>query len=263
MTYIDAILLGILQGLTEFLPVSSDGHLVVVQYVLGYRESLMAFDVFIHIGTLIAVILYYRRKIATLATGVFDSTGGHAARRLVLLIVLASIPTAAIGLGLKDLVEGLFTSPVAAALGWLFTGGILLLADRAAVGTRGVDMITPLDAILMGAAQGVAVLPGVSRSGSTVAVGIFRGLRANDAADFSFLIAIPAIIGASLLQLGDLGELSGDSWSIYLTGGVVAGVVGYAAIWGLLKLLERRIIQPFGWYCVVAALVTLIWYGVR
>ncbi|MBI5059044.1 undecaprenyl-diphosphate phosphatase [candidate division KSB1 bacterium] len=263
MSYLDAILLGVLQGITEFLPISSDGHLVVVQQLLGFEHSLLAFDVFIHLGTLLAVVIYYRREIASIAAGFFRREGGDAARRLVGLIVLASIPTALIGLGLKALVEDLNTSALAAALGWLVTGLVLLSTERAKHTPRSMTDIRALDALLIGIAQGIAVLPGVSRSGSTVAVGMFRGIRAGEAANFSFLMSIPAVAGAALLEAGDLNGVASDEWPVYIVGGITAGIVGYLAIWGLLKLLARRVIKPFGWYCIAAAAVTLMTIGVR
>lgn len=250
-------MLGILQGITEFLPISSDGHLVVVQQLLGFEHSLLSYDIFIHIGTLLAVVIFYRRDLLNLAVGVLVKRES-AALRLLGLLMAASVPTAIIGLALKKLVEDLNTSALAAALGWLVTGALLLSASRVKHAPRTQNDLRLADALLMGIAQGIAVLPGVSRSGSTVATGLFRGVQASDAANFSFLMSIPAVAGAVLLSLDDLHGLTSHDWSVYLTGGITAALVGFAAIWGLLKLLRRRIIAPFGWYCLIAGILTII-----
>ncbi len=224
----------------------------------------MAFDVFIHLGTLVAVIIYYRERISGLAmSAIANRENGADARKIIGMIAIASIPTAIIGFGLKHWVENLYSSPMAAAMGWIFTGSILLVAGSFRAGTKTINKIGFVDSLLIGIAQGIAVLPGVSRSGSTVAVGIFRGIKAPDAANFSFLMAIPAILGASSLQLDDLEGLSNHEWLVYLTGGVVAALVGYVAIWWLLKLLERRVIRPFGWYCLIAGCITILWYSMK
>jgi undecaprenyl-diphosphatase len=257
LSILDSILLGILQGITEFLPVSSDGHLVVVQQMLGFEHSLLAYDVFIHIGTLLAVIAYYHRELIQLVVGVFGGANAAPNRRLLSLLVVASLPTAIIGLALKSLVHDLNTSALAAALGWLVTGVILLMASRTQIATNSAREISYQDALLMGIAQGIAVLPGVSRSGSTVATGLFRGIQAPAAANFSFLMSIPAVAGALLLQIDDLHGLTQHDWSVYITGGIAAALTGFVAIWGLLKLLNRRIIAPFGWYCLLAGVVTI------
>lgn len=257
MTYLDSILLGILQGITEFLPVSSDGHLVVVQQLLGYKQSLLAFDVFIHIGTLLAVIIYYRRELTALTVGLFGGENSIRSRRTVALLIVASIPTAIIGLALKPLVEELNISALAAALGWLVTGVVLLSASRVKTATREMNSLNYTDALLMGIAQGIAVLPGVSRSGSTVATGLFRNIQAPAAANFSFLMSIPAVAGAVALKSDDLQGLTATDWNVYLVGGLSAAIVGFVAIWGLLKLLNKRVIAPFGWYCLAAGAITL------
>ena len=257
MTYSDAVLLGIIQGLTEFLPISSSGHLVVAQHFLGLRQML-AFDVFIHLGTLAAVVTYYRREVANMALSIVYPSRTKNARRLLFLILVACIPTAVIGLGFQAFLEGQFESPAAVGIDWIITAGLLFAASRMREGFEVADRMPIADALLIGLFQGIAILPGVSRSGSTLAAGVICGLRPKESANFSFLLSIPAILGATLLQFNDLRGLSGSEWNVYLVGGIVAAIAGYAAIWVMLKLLQRRIIQPFAWYCVIASLLLMM-----
>jgi undecaprenyl-diphosphatase len=258
MSLPDTIVLGILQGLTEFLPVSSSGHLVVLQYLLGLGQPMLAYDVLLHIGTLIAVVAYFRREVAGMAVSLVAPARFPAGRRLVFMIVAASVPTAIIGLSFESLVETTFQTPAAVALFWVLTAGLLFGVSRISGSGKGIEEITLTDALLIGLFQGVAVLPGVSRSGATIVMGMICGLRPKDAAAFSFLLSIPAILGAVVLQAKDLRGVGGAESGLYVTGAVIAAVTGYVAIWILLKLLQKRVIRPFAWYCLAAAVVTLI-----
>jgi undecaprenyl-diphosphatase len=258
MTFFDALWLGIVQALTEFLPVSSSGHLVVLQHLFGLTEPMLAFDVVLHVGSLVAVVVFYRRRLWRLVVSIFQPSHAPGGRHLILMILLASIPAAVVGVGLEALFEELFSSPSAVAVFWLLTAGLLFGASRVSEGRKSADDVTASDALLIGLFQAVAILPGVSRSGATIVAAILCGLRAKEAADFSFLIYIPAILGATVLKLGDLSGTAHSELVVYGFGAVVAAVVSYGAISLLLRLLQRRVIQPFAWYCLGASALTLL-----
>lgn len=258
MSLAEALALGIVQALTEFLPVSSSGHLVLFQYLFGLHEPLLAFDVLLHAGSLLAVVLYYRKIVAETAISVFRPDRAPHGRRLIVLIVIASLPAAVIGLGFEDLIASLFQSPAAVGLFWLLTAALLFAAAKSASGNRTLADLTMPEALLIGLFQGLAILPGVSRSGATIVIGMIIGLQPKEAANFSFLIYIPAIFGALLLQSGDLAGTDPSQMRSFLAGAVAAAIVSYLAIAVLLRLLQRRVIRPFAWYCLAAGLATLI-----
>jgi undecaprenyl-diphosphatase len=258
MSFFDAILLGIVQGITEFLPISSSGHLVVMQQLLGFRQPLLAFDVLLHVGSLIAVVAYYRRELWHLSLSTVAPARAPDGRKLILLIILATIPTGLIALGYKSFVEQQFESTAAVGIFWLLTAGLLFGISRMTQGTKTVANMTIADALLIGLFQGIAVLPGVSRSGATLVMGVMCSLQPKEAAKFSFLIALPAIVGAVVLQRHDLAGLQGPDTVVYVIGALVSTVVSYAAIWSLLKLLQKRIIRPFAWYLLAAGLAVMI-----
>lgn len=186
MSYWDAIILGIAQGLTEFLPVSSSGHLVVLQNLLGFREPLLTFDIMVHLGTLAAVPIYYRKKLLSLVTGLFGSARAQAVRTIV-LIGIATVPAVVIGLAFKDAIEGAFGDPLFVALMWFLFGILAIVSTRWTKGTREFESLSFFEAFLIGCAQSVAILPGVSRSGSTIIAGMTRGVMPAAAANFSVL----------------------------------------------------------------------------
>ncbi len=258
MTLFDAILLGIVQGLTEFLPISSDGHLAIAQYFLGLREPMLAFDVLLHIGSLLAILAYYRKRVTDLGISLVSPSRVPEGRRLILMIIVASLPTALVGLGFQSLVETLALSPAAVAMFWLLTAALLFAVARMTLGGKTIREITTADALLIGLFQGLAVLPGASRSGLTLAMGVMCGLHPKQAADFSFLIVIPAILGAIVLKREELLAFAGPERTVMLTGAVTSAIVSYLAIWMLIKLLQRRVIQPFAWYLVVVSAAVMI-----
>lgn len=250
LTILNAIFLGALQGLTEFLPVSSSGHLVVAQQWLGLglpAKTLAAFDVALHAGTLLAVIIYYRRDIIEMLSG--------RAWRLMGLVLLGTIPAAVIGIGLKSHIEGLFDSIQVVGFAWLVTGVILWSTQY--VKSDPPRILTIPIALIIGFAQAFAMIPGISRSGSTIAAGIFARIPAVDAARYSFLLAIPAIGGSLLLEVGELGVLHDSQIFATCIGVIVSGVVGFLAIHWLLKLLDRGHFKWFGAYCFLAGLFTI------
>lgn len=284
MLTFQAIVLGLLQGLTEFLPVSSSGHLQGVPYLLGWDTGSLAFDVLVHTGTLLAVVVYFRDDLLGLLRGVLgvggiDATERRRALLLVALLGLASLPAAGAGLLFADVFAAAFASPRAVA-GFLYLTAVLLwTAERlrtrrlaqpdgreAATSDpdpgRDVDSLRARDALAIGAAQALAIFPGISRSGATIATGMALGLSRTAAARFSFLMAIPVILGATVLTAGELGTPEPgvlDFGPVQVVAGVVAATLsGYWAIHTLLGVVQRRDLLGFARYVVVFATVLLL-----
>ncbi|MBN2646029.1 MAG: undecaprenyl-diphosphate phosphatase [Desulfuromonadaceae bacterium] len=261
MTLTDAMALGLLQGLTEFLPVSSSGHLAIAQHWLaGFEQPGILFDVMLHLGTLGAVLVYFWRDIQRLLTSPWDrSPAGAASRRQLGLIVIGSVPTAAIGLGFKDFFEGMYHNMLLVGAMLLITGALLFAAERWRPGQRELSDLTRFDALFTGLVQGLAVAPGISRSGSTISALLFRGVTPDSAARFSFLLSLPAIGGAALLSLRDFQHLATDQIPLYLAGSGVAFFSGLLAIHFLLGILRRRRLAFFALYCwAVASLLFVL-----
>ncbi len=263
MSLSQIVLLGILQGATEFLPVSSSGHLVIVPYLLGWTASSLVVDTVLHLGTLVAILIYFRRDLLALGEAWWQSVRSRSVAspeaRLAWLIVLASVPAALIGFLLEDWFASLFARPRAAALFLLGTAALLLLSEYLARRSRCLESMSWRDALFIGLAQSLAIAPGLSRSGSTIAAGLILGYRRADAARFSFLLAVPIILGSGLyqlLQLADGGDL-GVSLGGLALGFLAAGLTGYGAIAGLLALVKRQSLWPFALYCATLGLVIL------
>ena len=237
MTTAQAIFLGIVQGITEWLPISSSGHLVLLQNWLG-TEQPIALDVVLHLGSLAAVLVLFRKDIIELFTR---------RRDMGLLVLLASIPTGIAGLLLAPFVERAFHSNSAVAAGLAATGAFLMLTRN----RTGKKAIGWKDALLMGTMQGAAIFPGVSRSGATISAALFRGVDREQAARFSFLLFIPAILGATLLQAGSIMEA--DPVPL-VAGGLAAMAVSFAAIGLLLKIVRQGRLHLFAWYCWALAI---------
>jgi len=248
MTVLQGALLGLLQGLTEFLPVSSSGHLVLAQSLVpGFRQPGVFFDVLLHVATLGAVVAYFWRDVAGMAVSLLP--GGDAGRRrLVGWILAATVPTGAIGLALKDPLEALFHAPRAAAAMLLVTGTVLWVSEVLDRGRDPGDRIGVWRALAVGTVQGMAIVPGISRSGSTIAAGTLLGIRIEDAARFSFLISIPAIVGAAVLELRHAAT-PGLAWGPYAAGAAAAFLSGLAAIHWLLGVIRRGRFRWFAVYC--------------
>ena len=248
----NAILWGLIQGLTEFLPVSSSGHLVLIPALLGREGPDLATNAMLHLGTLGAVLVYYRSDIADMAK--FDRAG----RRMISLIVIGSIPAVILGFAFKDKVEELIDEPRIVAVMLIVTGIILLLTRLIRVGTKTITHIGPLDSLLIGLAQATALIPGISRSGMTISTGLTRGMNRTDAARFAFLLGIPVIAGAGLLGLIDVVTSDVGVPATVWVGVVVAGLAGYAAIAFLLRVLTHVGLGPFGIYCVAFGSLSLV-----
>jgi undecaprenyl-diphosphatase len=266
MTWLEAIFLGVVQGLTEFLPVSSDGHLSAVEMLLpDFVQVGILFDVMVHVGTLVAVVVFFRRALGQDATGLFsrDPARRREAGRLAVLIVAATIPTGIVGLLLKRAVEETKRDPRFVGAMEIGTGLFLLLSFCARERGRDRDSTTVADAVLIGIVQGLAVLPGLSRSATTIAFALLVGLSRRWAVTFSFLLLIPAVLGASVLELGSAWRerggsfFAGPDFAKYVVGAVAAGIVGYFAIGWLIRAVVSRRLHWFAVYCFLFGLVLI------
>lgn len=258
-----ALLLGLLQGFTEFLPISSSGHLVLAQSLLpGFSQPGVLFDVTLHLGTLVAVCLYFWNDLWSLFLSLFAWKNAVARenRRLLWLLIVGSAPTAVIGLLFRKQFEAMFDDLQGAGIWFVITGILLFVTDR--VSTRGRELreMTLFDALVIGIAQGLAIIPALSRSGSTIAAGIFLGLERQMLVRYSFLLSIPAIAGAFLLELVAHRQeaLAGFDPLVYGVGTLAAGILGYWSIAVLLRMTQSRRLSVFGYYCVVLGVLTLV-----
>jgi len=257
MSLLEALVLGIIQGATEFLPVSSSGHLVMGQALMGIRIPGVGFEVAVHMATLISVLLVYRQRVGSLISGVLR--GEKEAWRYGSLLILATIPAAVVGVGLGGVIEGLFDAPVVAGFALLVTG-TFLWTSKAAMARGQAVRPGARAAILMGMAQAFAIIPGISRSGATVVAGLWLGVEAEEAAAFSFLMAVPAILGAAVLKAPEMsGGGLGMSPQALLLGSTAAAVTGVLAIRTFVAMLRHRAFHRFGPYCWGIGLLFLIY----
>src|SRR5216683_2243904 len=255
---LQAFVLGTVQGLTEFLPVSSSAHLVLVPWLMKWHDQGLAFDVALHLGTLMALLIYYRRQ--WLAMGASLVNGDRPKRRLLSLLVVASIPGAIIGLLFEQQAETIFRSPLLIAAALALLGLALWFFDRVEPQGRSMEEMTYLDALLIGLSQACAIVPGVSRSGSTITMARILRVTREDAANFSFLMATPIIAGAGLKEAPHLIHM-GLTSDVYI-GFAVAAAFGLLAIVALIRFVRARTYAPFAWYRVVlAAFVIAIFYA--
>lgn len=271
MTLISSILLGVLQGVTEFLPVSSSGHLAIAEHLLNMTEASeipQFFDVLLHLGTLIAVFIAYREDILEMIQefilGISDIAHGSTpvpvppARRLIILIIAGTLPLFAV-LPIKDRVESLGDNMYFVAGALLVTGILLYASDRVGKGRKTEKSAPIISALLVGVGQAIATCPGISRSGTTITAGCFAGYDRRFAVRFSFLLSIPAILGANILSLKDAIE-AGIIWAevpLYLAGVATAAAVGYLCLWLLRYIAERGKFGFFAYYCWLAGAATL------
>ena len=243
---ITAILLGVLQGITEWLPISSSGHLALAQNIFGLDVPVV-FDIFIHIGTLAAVCIFYRKDIFSILKSLARFDLKSKETKLALLIIAAMIPTAIIGFAFKPFFESMFSSNVLIGIALILTGIILYVASKARLSNKPLSLVP---ALLIGIFQGIAVAPGISRSGSTISAGLLQGINAKEAARFSFLLSIPAVIGATIFEDKDAAIMIDPTVFLpYVIGAAVAATVGYFSIKFLLRLLEERKFHLFAYYC--------------
>lgn len=273
ITYLQAIIMGLVQGLAEFLPVSSSGHLVLSKFILGADLGTSAlFEILLHVGTLVAVFVFYCKDVFNLIKeglllikDVFlfifkrKKFELYVERKMVVFIIVASIPTAVLGLLMEAFLEDLFLSSViAVGFALLVTGTMLMMIRRMPKGQKTLEEMNGRDALTIGLIQGIATIPGISRSGSTVTAGLFCGLDKEFAFRFSFLMSIPAILGAAVLKMMDVdaADLVTNAGP-YAVGMVVAAVVGYASIRWLKNLIQKDQFHYFGYYCLAVGLIAI------
>jgi len=264
MNLLQSLVLGILQGATEFLPVSSSGHLVLVPWLLGWSAPPLLYDIVVHLGTLSAVLIHFWQDVLAVLRGLFELLRSRRAEtaeaRLAWHLILGTIPGALLGFLLEDLFERVFAAPLAVSALLCVTAALLLISERLGRRERSVDAMRPVDALTMGLAQGMAIAPGISRSGATIAAGLLRGLDRTSAARFSFLMSVPIILGAGAFQVTKL--LQGGSLTVspglLLAGFAAAAISGYVAIRWLLRLVRTHSLRPFAYYCLAAAALGII-----
>ena len=247
---VQAIILGIIQGITEWLPVSSSGHLALAEHLLGIQPSLL-FNIALHIGSLVVILIVFRKEILAILTDVIKGNFSSPNAKLGGYIILGSIPTAIIGFTFRDLFASFFVNMKAIGIALIVTG-ILLAMTKRKPGKRKLNWI---DSILVGIAQGCAIIPGISRSGATISTALLRGVDRQKAAAFSFLLAIPAIIGAGIGEF-DLATLQAELWPTII-GTVTAIIVGYASLKLLLKIIHQQKFHLFSYYCFIVGIIVI------
>ena len=272
MTFLSSFLLGLVQGIAEFLPISSSGHLAIAQNLLGMSDAGTVpefFDVLLHLGTLVAVFVAYWADIKDMVLEFFRGAGDlihHStpnpvppARRLILLIILGTLPLFVV-LPVKDAVQSLSNSMVFIGAALIVTGVLLFVSDRVKKGRKNERTATWLDVLIVGLGQAIATMPGISRSGMTITTGCFVGFERKFAVRFSFLLSIPAVLGANILSLADAAK-AGINWAevpVYLVGVVTAAVVGYLCIRLLHFIADRGKFGAFAYYCWAVGVLTLV-----
>ena len=290
MTLLNSIILGLIQGLAEFLPISSSGHLAILEEIFGIKEAGMVFDVMLHLGTLIAIFFAFWTDIRKMIAEGFKIIGdcfiniyiffkklikkdsdteylriirtGY--RKFVMLIIVSTIPTALIGLLMKNIVDNASKSMLVIGICLLVTSVLLKVADMAGNGKKKVRQTRYSHAILIGVLQGIATLPGLSRSGTTMTAGLLCGFDRRYAVKYSFIMSIPAVLGAVVLEIKDFMELSVTRAEMidYFVGTLVAAVVGYICIKTMLVIIRGKKFKYFSYYCVLIGAFSIIWYFV-
>jgi len=278
MGIFDALFLGVLQGIAEFLPVSSSGHLILGESILGLDvESLKSFDVVVHIGTLTAVVVYFWKDVVMLFQGFFAFLGFYKinshvkeSQKLILYIIVASIPAVLTGLFFEDAIDFLFRDALYVGLWMIIIGQIFFLAEWYASKYKKEKELNLQSAIVIGLAQAVALIPGVSRSGSTIATGLFRGLSREKAARFSFLMSMPVVFGAGLLTAikemkkaseAGLGISFGEQADLLplIIGFASSALAGFAAVYFLMKFIKNHTLRGFGVYLFGIGTAAIVW----
>lgn len=290
MSFFEAIILGFIQGVAEFLPVSSSGHLAIFKNFFGLSEAGIAFDILLHVGTLVAVFICFWNDIWELIVGGFGividvcknigiyfsnlfnkNKKGYEKksyieiistpfRRYVMLIIIATIPTGIMGIVLKDMIETVSASLIVPGICLLMTSIILLIADNAKDGHEDESNVSYKKAGFVGICQGFATMPGISRSGTTVTACLLAGMDRAFAVKFSFIVSIPAILGAAVLDIPDLFKegVTSSEMINYVAGTIVAGVVGYICIKTMLKIVRKKKFKVFSIYCAIMGLVSIV-----
>ncbi|NLJ55650.1 MAG: undecaprenyl-diphosphate phosphatase [Firmicutes bacterium] len=259
MNYGEALGLGLLQGLTEFLPVSSSGHLVIAQYFLGIKQPGVTLEVMVHFGTLLSIVWVFRRDILQLLTGIFSDAGE---KRFGVLLFWGLIPTGVMGVLFGSFFTSIFAQPHLVGLALLVTGFIILAISKVDVKSKGVKKMKVTDALIIGLFQGIAIIPGITRSGSTILGALWRGLDRETAVRYSFLLALPVIAGATLLEMKDFLGVTANLKIIYpyLVATLVAFISGIFAITLFIKLLNEGRFYYMAYYCWGLGFLTIAGY---
>ncbi len=255
MEFLSYIFLGFIQGLTEFLPVSSSGHLVLMQHFLKMTKDNLLFDTILHLGTACAILIVFRKDLTGIFSGLFskDMIQRKDSWWYSLLIVVGTIPAAIAGVFFKDPLEQLFTNPNVAGLMLLVTAALLFFSARHKGGTRSLTLGI---AFLIGISQAMAIIPGISRSGSTITTALLLGIARPEAGRFSFMLALPAIFGAALLQVNDISSMNLPLTAVII-GFITSFIAGYFALKLLLHFVDRGKLFYFGFYCVAVSILTI------
>lgn len=276
MTLVQAIVLGVFQGIAEFLPISSSGHLVILQHFFGIKEGNLFFTEMLHFGTLISIVIVYFNDIIKiiveffkmLGTGIknkkFRITNGY--QKLALFIIIGSIPTAIIGLLFEDFFENLYSSSLLPiGIAFLVTGALLWIANNKSYESKNVREMTVLDSLIIGTFQGIAIIPGISRSGSTIVAGLLRGLDRSLATEFSFLLALPATFGAGLLGIIDVIKTGSETTfdGPLIVGILLSTIVGIFAIRFLIKMLKKDKLHYFSYYLWIIGIITIFSHFIK
>ncbi len=260
MTLLEAVLLGILQGITEFLPISSSGHLAIASHLIDLQKEDILYETLLHFATMLAIIIYFRNRIILIIKaflGIFFKRYGMVYfenKRFLWGIIFASIPTGIIGLALQNTVVGVFQSTTIIGYALILTSIILYISDK----FNPIGKLTVKSSIIIGIIQGLAVFPGISRSGSTIATAVMLNIDRREAAEFSMLISLPAILGATILQLKNINPASLTDINIYLFGMGAAFITALFAISFMLYVVRKAKLTYFAVYCLLAGVATII-----
>lgn len=266
MSYFDSIFLGVIQGITEFLPVSSSGHLAVIKYFLGLKNVPVLFDVMLHVATLLVVVAMFWKRIVAIVVSIWFWVTGRKRKEdglnlwIVILVIASTVITALFGLFLSGYEEKISKNPLIVA-SLFFITGLFLITTLFVRGSKGYKDMSMGNAMLIGLAQGIGVLPGISRSGITITTSLAIKIDRETAAEYSFLISIPAIVGAVILKLKDIGELlSVVSVSVLVVGFITTVVVGFLSLFILLKIVKRGKLYLFSFYLIPLAVLIFVRY---
>ncbi|MEM3374314.1 MAG: undecaprenyl-diphosphate phosphatase [Candidatus Woesearchaeota archaeon] len=250
MNLIEAIILGIIQGITEWLPISSSGHLVLFQTIFKIKQPII-FDVLLHFGSLLVILFVFRKEILELILGVLKREKKYI--NLALMLIFASIPITLVGFFLNDYIERAFSNLAFVGFAWIFTSIVLFLSKYPKIKDKNLNF---LNTFLMGVSQAIAILPGVSRSGITISTGLIQGIKQEEAAKFSFLMAIPPIFGATILEIRNIGQI--ENLSFAFIGVLFSMISGYLSLKFLLRIIKTNKFSYFSIYCFVLGLIILL-----
>lgn len=269
MDIIKAIILGLIQGLTEFLPISSSGHLLLAENLLGFHQPDLSFEVFLHLGSLVAVLIYFRKDIIKLLQSLFlfrnKSSYHEGNRNIVFYLLVSTMVTGLMYFFLKDYIDKAFDTAKGTGIFFVsvmlaITGVILYLSDLIESGKRNMASMGLRRSAFIGLGQSLALLPGISRSGTTIALTVFSGVNREDATRYSFLLSIPAILGANITHISDLAALSSELWIQYIAGFIAAFLSGYLVIRFLINMVKKQKLKYFSYYVWAVALVFITIY---